>query len=138
MVTVRGPRGALEATVMTATTLVVADTPEKFSVIPVPENVSRAPFWKPLPFTVNTRSRPRRSEVGVTEVILGAAVTEKPLARVATRPSGAVTVTVRAPSVAVAATVMTAVTRDALFTVNELTVIPAPKAALSPVPNPEP
>ena len=60
-------------------------------------------------------------------MIVGRAFTVNALAREPTPPSGLVTVTDRAPVVAVAESVMLAVSEVALFLVTELTVIPVPE-----------
>lgn len=66
-------------------------------------------------------------------MIVGAASTVNPLGSVATRASGAVTVTVRAPVVAVVDTLITAVSLVALSTVTVPTVMPKPNDTVSPV-----
>ena len=77
---------------------------------------------------------PRVPDGGLSDVIVGAPVTENPPARVALAPPGLVTVTSRGPVVAVADTVIRAVSWVALFRFTEFTVIPEPKLTVPPLP----
>src|SRR5690349_11251342 len=107
--------------------------------MPVPENVNTAPVWKPVPVIVTECGWPsRRTELGLTPVIVGATLTVNAFASVATRASGAVTPTVRAPVVALDDTLITAVSLVALLTVTVPTVMPEPNDTVSHVAKPVP
>ena len=112
----------------------------EFTVIPVPENAAFAPLTKPVPVTVTFwLVAPCPREEGLVDVTVGAMVTVKQFVHEPVWVSGFVTVTFRAPVVALDATVILAVSEVVETKLVEFTVIPAPeKAALAPLTKPVP
>jgi hypothetical protein len=108
-----------------------------FTVKP-PEMATVVPMTKFVPVIVKVTVVPLATTSWLVEVgkmIVGAALTVKALLPVPVPPSGLVTVTLRAPVVALLAMVMLTVRLVELTKVVELTVIPAPeKDAANPVP----
>ena len=117
-VTLRAPVVALPAIVMFAVSEVELTKVVELTVIPVPEKlaVSHAPLTKPVPVIVMFwLVAPWPRLLGLVEVTVGAALTVKTLVPVAVLPSRLVTVTLRAPVVALPAIVMFAVSGVALM-----------------------
>ncbi len=139
-VTSRAPVAAPAETVMLAVSEVALTNVVELTVIPVPENAAVAPETKPVPVIVMFwLVAPWARELGLVEETVGPLLTVKTLEPVPTPASGLVTVTLRAPVVAFAATVMLAVNEVALTNVVELTVIPVPEnAAVAPETKPVP
>src|SRR5215218_3125154 len=109
--------------------------------MPVPENVTAAPRAKPVPLIVTKRrDAPRDRMLGLREVtVTDASVTVRPPLRVTVAPPGLVTVTLRAPTAAVAATVTLTVSWVALSTTTDPAVTPVPETAtVAPALNPLP
>jgi hypothetical protein len=102
-----------------------------------PEIVTVAPLTNPVPVTLNDTVLPFATicgEADVGDVIVGAETTVKQLEQDATPASPFVTVTLRAPVVALDAIVMFAVTCVAETKVVEFTVMPVPEKAAARVP----
>jgi hypothetical protein len=131
-VTVLAPTVAVAEIVTLAVSCVALLRVTELTVMPVPENatdvVGQVPLAKFVPvMTMLWLVAPWPRELGLSEVMVGAALTVNPLARVARPPSMLTTVTVLAPTVAVAEIVTLAVSCVVLLRVTELTVIPVPE-----------
>jgi hypothetical protein len=102
--TLRAPVAALDLILILAVSCVVLLNAHDVTVIPVPK-LHVPPLWKLLPPNTTLSACPRAPLFGVTLVKLGAGrvvcVTVKPLVKVLLCASGLVTVTFRAPVVAV-------------------------------------
>ena len=133
-VTLRAPSVALPETERLTTRSVEELNATLLTVIPVPENATVAPDWKPVPARLTFWFvAPRPRELGFVDVGFGRAVTVKQLVHVAEATgAGFVTVTLRSPRVAPAVSVMFAVSCVALTFVTELTVMPVPENATEP------
>ena len=105
----------------------VAVTELTVAVTPVPVNETVAPVVNPAPLTTTVRwETPRASALGVSPEIVGFALTAKQPVHFDVPVSGLVTVTSRAPIVALLATVTLSVNDVALLRVSELSVMPVP------------
>jgi hypothetical protein len=110
---------------------VALPNPVEMTVTPLPVAMAVAPLSKPVPVSVTVwLLEPWPRDDGLADVTVGAALTVKiePLAVV---PSPLVTVTVRAPGVALPATVMTTLSVVGLVSVVELTVMPVPEKTVA-------
>ena len=104
-------------------------------LMPFPENATPTPVAKLVPLIVMFCSPvPRPFEFGLSDVIVGRAVTVKEFENVAVPPSGLVTVTLRTPVAAVDETETTTVSRVELLRVTEFTVMPLPEKLTEPPP----
>jgi hypothetical protein len=123
-----------------AVTLVALTNVVELTVMPVLEKAAVAPVAKPVPVIVTLLlTEPRGSAAGVIAVTVRGPVTLKTPVPNAAAPPGSVTVTLRAPTAAVAAMVMLAVTLVALTNVVEFTVMPLPEnTVVAPVAKPVP
>ena len=126
-VTVCAPSVALAPTVTGTVIDVALTTVTAPRVMFASPKETVAPDTKPVPVIVTAVcAEPCALALGDVEVTVGPAFTVNPFVSVEFSVSGFVTVTFRAPVVAVAATVMLAVSCVALTKVVELTVIPVP------------
>jgi hypothetical protein len=131
-VTFRALRAAFAVIVIRTRNCVELKRVTEFTVIPPPENATITPPANLVPLIVTLRTAPRGADVGLSDVIVGLPVTEKPPALVVLGAPGLVTVTFREPIVAVADTVMRTVSCVALLRVIEFTVMPEPKLTVPP------
>ena len=128
------PVAVLLGTVTLAVSWVALTYVVELTVTPGP-NDAAAPGWNPVPLIVTFwLVAPWPSAPGAAPLTVGSASTVKAPAPVAVLPSPPVTVTSRAPGVAVPATDTLAVNRVALTYVVELTVTPAPNEPASEAP----
>lgn len=130
MITSRGPSTALSAIVMFAVSCVALLIVVALTVISLPKLTLVTPAIKLLPFKTTSSVCKRPPLFGVAFVNTGAGLfTVKPFVKVALPPpgSGFVTVTSRAPSAAVAAIVIFAVSCVAESMVVVFTVMSLPK-----------
>jgi hypothetical protein len=125
--TSRGPGVALGAAPAVAVSCVAELRVTFWKVTPVPEAETVGVATYPVPVIVTGRREPRVIVFGVTEVVVGAALTVNPPVDVAELPFGLVTVTLRAPVAAPWAMSMTTVSWVADWRVTESTVIPDPE-----------
>jgi hypothetical protein len=139
--TSRAPVLAVEETVTLAVSWVELLNVVELTVIPDPNDAaSVGPLMKPVPVIVMFwLVAPCPRELGLSEEIVGAALTLKTPLPVPTPASGLVTVTLPAPVLAVEEMLMFAVSWVELTNVVELTVIPEPEnTALAPLTKPVP
>ncbi len=138
--TLRAVGFAVGATVTLAVRLVGLLYVTEPTVTPVPVTATVAPLTKlEPPIAICWLVAPSGTVFGETPVTTGGPFTVKPLANVALAPDGSVTVTSRAPGVAVAATVTGTVSCVALVTVTGPVVTPLPeKATVEPATKPLP
>ena len=131
--TSRAPVLAVEETVTLAVSWVELLNVVELTVIPDPNDAaSVGPLMKPVPVIVMFwLVAPCPRELGLSEEIVGAALTLKTPLPVPTPASGLVTVTLPAPVLAVEEMLMFAVSWVELTNVVELTVIPDPNDAAS-------
>ncbi len=135
------PVVAVAPTVMLAITVVAFTNDVEFTVMRVPNDAaSEAPLMNPVPVSVMFWFvAPRPREDGAAEVSVGAGLTLKTPVPVTEAPPGFVSVTSRAPVVALPEIVMFTVTCVLLLYVVELIVIPEPEnATVAPVTKPVP
>jgi hypothetical protein len=129
-VTFLAPVAAVAESEMTTARWVAFVQVTELTVIPLPEKAMLAPLTNPLPVIVMAwLDRPWRSELGLSDVTVGRAVTVNALPSDPTPPSRFVTVTVRAPRVAVVETEMLTLRWLESVRLTELTVIPVPEKA---------
>jgi hypothetical protein len=134
-VRLRAPVAADGAMLMFPVSEVALLNVTELTVMPVPENVTFAPLTKPVPLMVMFWfDAPWPRPLGLVELTVGPALTVKPFVLVPTPASPFVSVTSRVPTVAVAETVMLAVSCVELTKVVELTVIPFPNEEASEAP----
>jgi hypothetical protein len=131
-VTSRAVLAALAEMEMFTLSVVAFVTPTEFTVMPVPEKVTIAPAWKPVPATVRLRLDPLAPVAGDTFVTVGAALIVKQFVHVPVPLSVFVTVTLRAPTVASDAIVTLTVSCVELSRVLLLTVTPVPEKTTVP------